>query len=79
MEKKPVFYLIFKIIGLTGIFIFIFGLFKLVTGFGNFVTNDYLVGMFMMPLGAFAGFSGLIIGFKPEISKLVKVSTSKYL
>ena len=78
MQKKPIFYLIFKIIGLIGIVIFIFGLIKLVTGFGDFESNDYLVGMFMMPIGVLIGFSGLITGFKPEISKF-SIKSAKYI
>ena len=78
MQKKPIFYLIFKIIGLIGIVIFVVGLIKLVTGFGDFESNDYLIGMFMMPFGAFIGFAGLVAGFKPEISKL-SINSAKYI
>ena len=72
------FYLIFKIIGLIGIVIFVIGLIKLVTGFGDFESNNYFVGMFMMPFGAFIGFAGLVAGFKPEISKL-SIKSAKYI
>ena len=72
------FYLIFKIIGLIGIVIFVIGLIKLVTGFGDFESNNYFVGMFMMPFGAFVGFVGLVAGFKPEISKL-SIKSAKYI
>ena len=78
MQKKPIFYLIFKIIGLIGIVIFIFGLIKLVTGFGDFESNDYLIGMFMMPIGVFVSVSGLITGFKPEITKL-SIKSAKFI
>lgn len=71
-------FLILKIVGVIGVLVFIIGIFKLINGFGDFETNDFLVGSFMMPIGAFIGFSGLMFGFKPEISKMT-IKSVKYI
>lgn len=78
MKKKPYIFLIFKIIGLIGIIIFVFGIIKIIKGFGNFETNDFAVGSFMMPIGLFLGIFGIIQGFKPEITKQTLKNT-KYI
>lgn len=78
MNNKPKHFLIFKIIGFIGIIIFIIGLILMITGFGNFESNNYLIGMILFPLGFFVGCSCLIIGFKPEISK-IRNKTIKYI
>ena len=78
MNKKPSHFLVFKIAGILGLVIFIIGIIKLLTGFDDFESNDFLIGMFMMPIGLFIGFTGLMIGFRPEISKL-SIKTAKYL
>ena len=78
MNKKPSHFLVFKIAGILGLVIFIIGIIKLLTGFDDFESNDFLIGMFMMPIGVFIGFTGLMIGFRPEISKL-SIKTAKYL
>ena len=79
MNNKPKHFLIFKIIGFIGIIIFIIGLIlMIITGFGNFESNKYLIGMILFPLGFFVGCSCLLIGFKPEISK-IRNKTIKYI
>ena len=78
MNNKPKHFLIFKIIGFIGMIIFIIGLILMIKGFGNFESNNYLIGMILFPLGFFVGCSCLIIGFKPEISK-IRNKTIKYI
>ena len=78
MEKKPGHFLVFKIIGFIGIGIAVIGLINLFNGFGNFGSNNFLVGMFMMPIGVFIGFTFLMLGFRPEISKMATKSV-KYI
>ena len=78
MKKKPILFLILKIVGLVGIVLFIIGIIKLITGFGNFEDNSYLIGMFLMPLGVFLGVSGLVFGFRPEITKH-SIKTARYI
>lgn len=78
MKKQPRHFLIFKIIGIVGIIVAVIGFINLVTGFGDFTTNNFFVGMFMFPVGSFIGLSCLMLGFRPELSKL-SVKTAKYL
>ena len=78
MEKKPGHFLVFKIIGFIGVAIAVIGLINLFNGFGNFGSNNFLVGMFMMPIGFFIGFTFLMLGFRPEISKMATKSV-KYI
>ena len=40
-NEKPKFFLIFKIIGFIALGIGIFGFIKLITGFGDFDSNNY--------------------------------------
>ena len=76
--KKPKHFLIFKIIGFFGILVTVTGIIFLIIGFGDFETNNYLIGMFMFPFGIFISVFGLTTGFKPEISK-VSTETVKYI
>ena len=78
MEKKPILFLFFKLLGLVGLGMLIFGVIKLVNGFGQFNDNSFLVGMLMMPFGLFLGFTGLTIGFRPEMTKH-SIKTAKYI
>lgn len=78
MEKKPIIFLVFKLVGLVGVTIFIFGLIKLFNGFGNFEDNSFTIGAFMLPLGLFLGVSGFALGFRPEITKH-SIKTAKYI
>ena len=78
MKKKPMLFLIFKILGFVGIGIFVIGIINLVNGFGNFEDNSFVIGMFMMPFGLFLGSTGIVVGFRPEITKHT-IKTAKYL
>lgn len=78
MKNKPILFLIFKILGFVGIVIFVIGIINLVNGFGNFEDNSYVIGMFMMPFGLFLGSTGIVVGFRPEITKHT-IKTAKYL
>ena len=78
MKKKPILFLIFKILGLVGFGIFVFGIIKLAKGFGNLEDNSFAVGAFMMPFGLFLGCTGILMGFRPEITKH-SIKTAKYL
>ena len=50
----------------------------LVTGFGDFSNNNFMIGGFMMCVGMFAGITCLSAGFKPELTRL-KTKTTKYI
>ena len=78
MKKKPILFFIFKILGFVGIVIFVIGIINLVNGFGNFEDNSFVIGMFMMPFGLFLGSTGIVVGFRPEITKH-SIKTAKYL
>lgn len=78
MKKKPYIFLIFKLVGVVGIVILVVGVVKLIKGFGDFETNNFMIGSFMMPIGLFLGVFGLAQGFKPEITKQT-LKTTKYI
>lgn len=77
-NKKPKHFLIFKIIGFIGIAVGIAGFILSFSGFGNFENNNFMIGGFLGCFGIFIGISCLVIGFRPEISKLSTKST-KYI
>ena len=49
--KKPTHYLVFKILAAVFFVVLSVGLILLFTGFGDFETDNYIVGMIMMPIG----------------------------
>ena len=55
MKKKPYIFLIFKLVGVVGIVILVVGVVKLIKGFGDFETNNFMIGSFMMHIGLFLG------------------------
>jgi hypothetical protein len=77
-NKKPIIYLILKIIGIIGLIIGIYGFFLSISGFGDFSSNDFMKGGTMATVGCFIGFACLMTGFTPEFAKL-KNKTSKYI
>lgn len=78
MKKDLKHLLVFKIIGFIGLGVALLGITKLMSGFGDFSTNNFMIGMFMFPVGMFVGFTCLIIGFRPEMAKL-STKTAKYI
>ena len=78
MKKEPKHLLILKIVGFVGLLVGIFGFIMLFSGFGDFESNKFLVGMFLGPIGFFIGISCLIIGFGPDIAKMT-TKTIKYI
>lgn len=75
---KPKHFLLFKILGFVFLFIAGFGFYKFFTGFGDFESNNFMIGMFLGPIGIFLTFVFLSIGFRPELSKLSTKSV-KYI
>lgn len=80
MEKnnKPKLFLILKIIGIIGIIIGIYGITLSIGGFGDFESNDFMIGGFMTTFGLFIGISCTVGGFIPELAKL-RTKTAKYI
>ena len=78
MNKKPIQFLIFKIAGFLGIIVAVIAFVLIFTGFGDFESNNFMIGAFLLPFGfALAGF-GLTMGFKPEIAKM-SVKSAKFI
>ena len=78
MNKKPAFFLIFKIIGFIGIAAAIYGFYLAISGFGDFESNNFMIGGFVATFGLFVGVSSLVIGFRPEIAKM-SASSTRYI
>ena len=78
MNKKPIKFLIFKIIGVAGLVVAFVGGFKSCNGFGDFETNDFMVGGIMLTFGLFVGISCLVTGFMPAITKAT-AKTARYI
>ena len=76
--KKPSSFIIFRIIGSIGIAAGILGIILVITGFGDFESNNFMVGGFLATFGFFIGISCTVIGFLPEMSKMA-VQTHKYI
>lgn len=68
--KKPIHYLVFKILAAVFLVVTVVGLILLFTGFGDFETDNYLYGIFILPVGFGGMMSFAFLGFKPEIAKM---------
>ena len=78
MSKKPIFFLIFKIIGVAGVAAAIYGAVLAIRGFGDFESNDFMIGGFLAVIGVFVGISCTVVGFGPEIAKM-RAKTTRYI
>ena len=76
--KKPFSLIIFKIVGIAGIACALFGIILSIRGFGDFETNNFMIGGFLTTFGLFIGISFSILGFRPEISKMA-IQSQKYI
>ena len=76
-EKPKIFHKL-KIVGFVGVALTIIGFILVVTGFGDFDSNNFMIGGFLSSAGFMMAFIGLLGGFKPEIAKL-KTKTTKYI
>ena len=70
MNKKPLHFFVFKIIGVIGIIAIITGTVLVFTGFGDFESNKFMIGGFMSTVGTMVAFIGIMIGFGPEFAKM---------
>ncbi len=77
-NKKPGHLVVFKIIGFIGIAVGIFGFILSMVGFGDFESNNFMIGGFLGCFGIFVGVSGLAIGFKPDIARM-STKTARYI
>jgi hypothetical protein len=77
-NNKPKYFIIFKIVGFIGIILAIAGFVLTFVGFGDFESNNFMIGGLMAAFGLFIGVSGLMIGFRPEITK-ASTQSIKYI
>lgn len=77
-NKKPEHLLVFKIIGFIGIAVGIFGFILSMVGFGDFESNNFMIGGFLACFGIFVGALGLSVGFRPDIARM-SAKTVKYI
>ena len=77
-NNKPIHFLIFKIIGAIAIVVAVFGIVLLVRGFGDFESNNFMIGAFIFPVSIFVGVACLVKGFSPLITKL-SIKSAKYV
>lgn len=68
--KKPIVFLILKIVGILALALAVLGVVLLVKGFGDFESNNYLIGMFLTPFSTVIGVLCITTGFRPEIAKM---------
>ena len=76
--KKPIVFLIFKILGILLLGIGIFAVILMVRGFGDFESNNFMIGTLIFPFGIGGGIACTAIGFRPEISKM-SIKTARYI
>ena len=69
MNKKPSYFSIFKILGCVGAIAVVVGIVLVISGFGDFESNNFMIGGFMVCGGVMLAGVGLAIGFVPEIAK----------
>ena len=77
-NNKPKCFIIFKIVGFIGIILAIAGFVLTFVGFGEFESNNFMIGGLMATFGLFIGVSGWVIGFRPEITK-ASTQSIKYI
>ena len=76
-QQKPVFFLILKIFALLSLAAAITGFVLVAKGFGDFESNNFMIGSILASFGIFAAIPCGIFGFTPEINKL-NVKARKY-
>lgn len=76
--KKPLSFLILRIIGICCLALALLGIVLVIVGFGDFETNNFMIGGFLTTFGLFAGISCTVASLLPEISK-ISVRTQKYI
>ena len=77
-NNKPKYFIVFKIVGFIGIILAIIGFILACKGFGDFESNNFMIGGLMATFGLFIGVSCLVIGFRPEITKM-STKSIKYI
>ena len=76
--NRPRHFWIFKIIGVIGAVATVTGIVLTVTGFGDFESNNFMIGSFVAVIGVMMTALGITIGFGPEIAK-ARAKTLRYI
>ena len=76
--NRPRHFWIFKIIGVIGAVATVTGIALTVTGFGDFESNNFMIGSFVAVIGVMMTALGITIGFGPEIAK-ARAKTLRYI
>lgn len=76
--KKPIRFIILKIVGFVGVAVLIAGIVLAIKGFGDFESNNFMIGTFVAVAGVAIGGACLASGFGPEIAK-ARAKTIRYI
>ena len=76
--NSPRHFWIFKIIGVIGAVATVTGIVLTVAGFGDFESNNFMIGVFLTVFGVMATAIGIMIGFGPEIVK-ARLQATRYI
>ena len=76
--NRPRHFWIFKIIGVIGAVATVTGIVLTVAGFGDFESNNFMIGSFVAVIGVMMTSLGIAIGFGPEIAK-ARAKTLRYI
>ena len=74
----PRYFWIFKIIGVIGAGATVTGIVLAITGFGDFESNNFMIGTFVSVIGVMMTAFGIAVGFGPEIAK-ARAKTLRYI
>ena len=76
--KKPIRFIILKIVGFVGVAVLIAGIVLAINGFGDFESNNFMIGTFLAVAGVAIAGTCLVTGFGPEIAK-ARANTIRYI
>ena len=76
--KKPIRFIILKIVGFVGVAVLIAGIVLAINGFGDFESNNFMIGTFLAVVGVAIAGTCLTSGFGPEIAK-ARAKTIRYI
>ena len=76
--NRPRHFWIFKIVGVIGAVATVTGIVLTVAGFGDFESNNFMIGSFVAVIGVMMTALGITIGFGPEIAK-ARAKTLRYI
>ena len=76
--KKPAAFIILRAVGICFLAVALLGIVLVIVGFGDFESNNFMIGGFLITFGLFVGISCTVTGFTPELSKM-SVKTQKYI